>query len=53
MELINTEVYGVWFFIMMLPAFLALVKPASHIAKPACIQNTSAAPMRYQNSTDM
>ena len=34
------------FFMMMFPAFLALVKPASHMAKPACIQNTNAAPIR-------
>ena len=34
------------FFIIMLPVFLALVKPASTIAKPACIQNTNAAPIR-------
>ena len=36
------------FFIMILPAFLARVKPASTIAKPACIKNTNAAPIRYQ-----
>lgn len=36
------------FFIMMLPAFFALVKPASTIAKPACIKNTNAAPIRNQ-----
>ena len=34
------------FFMMMFPAFLALVKPASHMANPACIQNTNAAPIR-------
>ena len=34
------------FFIMILPAFFARVKPVSTIAKPACIKNTSAAPMR-------
>ena len=34
------------FFIIMLPAFFALVKPASTIANPACIQNTNAAPIR-------
>ena len=34
------------FFIMMLPAFFALAKPVSTIAKPACIQNTSAAPAK-------
>ena len=36
------------FFMMMLPAFLARVKPVSTIAKPACIKNTSAAPSRIQ-----
>ena len=36
------------FFIIMFPAFLALVKPVSTIAKPACIQNTSAAPIKNQ-----
>ena len=36
------------FFIMMLPAFLALVKPVSTIAKPACMKKTNAAPMRNQ-----
>ena len=39
------------FFIIMLPAFFARVKPVSTIAKPACIQNTKAAPIKYQNST--
>ena len=34
------------FFIMMFPVFFALVKPASTIANPACIQNTSAAPIK-------
>ena len=34
------------FFMMMLPVFLARVNPASTIAKPACIQKTSAAPIR-------
>ena len=34
------------FFIKMFPVFFALVKPASHIAKPACIQNTKAAPIK-------
>ena len=33
------------FFIKMLPVFLALVKPASHIAKPACIKYTRIAPI--------
>ena len=33
---------------MMLPAFFALVKPVSTIAKPACIKNTSAAPIKNQ-----
>lgn len=36
------------FFIRILPAFFALVKPVSTIANPACIQNTSAAPIRNQ-----
>ncbi len=31
---------------MILPAFFALVKPVSTMAKPACIKNTSAAPIR-------
>ena len=34
------------FFMMMLPVFFALVNPASTMANPACIQNTSAAPIR-------
>ena len=34
------------FFMMMFPVFLARVKPASTIAKPACIQKTRAAPIR-------
>ena len=38
------------FFIMMFPAFFALVNPVSTIANPACIQNTSAAPIKNQNS---
>ena len=48
---INTTVpiqKSIKFFIMMLPAFFALVKPASTIANPACIQNTNAAPIRNQ-----
>ena len=36
------------FFIRIFPGFFALVKPASTIAKPACIQNTSAAPIKNQ-----
>ena len=36
------------FFMMILPAFLARVKPVSTIAKPACMKNTSAAPSRIQ-----
>ena len=36
------------FFIMMLPAFFALVNPVSTIANPACIKNTNAAPIRNQ-----
>ena len=31
------------FFMMMLPAFFARVKPVSTMAKPACMKNTSAA----------
>ncbi len=31
------------FFIMMLMEFLARVKPASTMAKPACMKNTRAA----------
>ena len=34
------------FFIIIFPAFFALVKPASHMANPACIQKTRAAPAR-------
>ena len=34
------------FFMMILPAFFALAKPDSTIANPACIQNTSAAPIK-------
>ncbi len=34
------------FFMIMFPVFFALVKPASTIAKPACIQNTNAAPIK-------
>ena len=33
------------FFMTMLPAFLARVKPVSTMAKPACMKKTSAAPM--------
>ena len=36
------------FFMIILPVFFALVNPASTIANPACIQNTSAAPIRNQ-----
>ena len=36
------------FFIRMLPAFLARVKPVSTMAKPACIQKTRAAPIKNQ-----
>ena len=36
------------FFMMILPAFFARVKPVSTMAKPACIQNTSAAPIKNQ-----
>ena len=37
------------FFMRILPVFLALVKPASHMENPACMKNTRAAP----NSTQM
>ena len=33
---------------MMLPAFFARVKPVSTMAKPACMKNTNAAPIRNQ-----
>ena len=33
---------------MIFPAFFALVKPVSTIAKPHCIKNTNTAPKRYQ-----
>ncbi len=36
------------FFIRILPEFFALVKPVSTMAKPACIQKTSAAPIKNQ-----
>ena len=36
------------FFMRMLPVFFARVKPASHMAKPACMKNTSAAPSSTQ-----
>ena len=36
------------FFIRMLPVFFGRVNPASHIEKPACMKNTSAAPSRTQ-----
>ena len=36
------------FFMRMLPVFLARVKPASHMAKPACMRKTMAAPTRTQ-----
>lgn len=41
------------FFIRMLPAFFALVKPVSTIANPACIQKTGAAPIRNQMPVDI
>ena len=49
--IINTTVpiqKSIRFFIIILPVFLALVKPASTIAKPACMKNTSAAPIKNQ-----
>ena len=36
------------FFIIIFPAFLALVNPVSTIANPACMKNTSAAPSKVQ-----
>ena len=36
------------FFMTILPAFLARVRPVSHMAKPGCIKNTSAAPSSTQ-----
>ena len=36
------------FFIMMLTAFLARVKPASTIAKPACMKKTKKAAISIQ-----
>ena len=33
---------------MIFPAFFALVNPVSTIAKPACIKNTNAAPIKNQ-----
>ena len=50
---INTTVpmqKSIRFFIRILPAFLARVKPVSTMAKPACIQNTSAAPIKNQTA---
>src|SRR5690554_4610923 len=39
---------SITFFIMMLPTFLARVKPDSTMAKPACIKNTSTAASKTQ-----
>ena len=36
------------FFITILPAFLALVKPVSSIAKPACIKKTKVPQINSQ-----
>ena len=36
------------FFMMMLPAFFARVKPVSTMAKPACMKNTRAAAISTQ-----
>ena len=36
---------SITFFITMLAAFLALVKPVSTMAKPGCIENTRKAPI--------
>ena len=40
------------FFIMMLPAFFARVKPVSTMAKPACMNHTSMAPIRNHTPVD-
>ena len=37
----------------MLPEFLALVNPASTIANPACMKNTSAAAMSTASKKQM
>jgi hypothetical protein len=39
---------SITFFMVMLVAFFALVKPVSTRAKPACIMNTRIAPMKSQ-----
>ena len=36
------------FFMMMLPAFFARVKPVSTMANPHCMKNTRIAPTRNQ-----
>lgn len=51
-DTVGTEVFGIWFligaafvfFMIMLPAFFALVNPVSTIANPACIKEYNAAP---------
>ena len=40
------------FFMMMLPAFLARVKPHSTMAKPHCMKNTRMAPIKNQMLKD-
>ena len=40
------------FFMMMLPAFFARVKPVSTIAKPACMNQTRMAPIRYHTPAE-
>ena len=40
------------FFMMMLPAFFARVKPVSTIAKPACMNQTRMAPIKNQTPVD-
>ena len=36
------------FFMIMFPAFFALVNPVSTMANPHCMKNTSAAPIKNQ-----
>ncbi len=39
---------SIMFFIMIFPAFLALVNPVSTIANPACMKKTNAAAIKTQ-----
>jgi len=45
---IEPRLKSIRFFIKMLQAFLALVKPVSTIANPACIKNTRKAAINVQ-----